>query len=652
MVARALDSTKHGSNLNDTVMLVGWPTPCAQDGPNGGPSQGSDRLPGAVSLTHWPTPLASQTNAMSPESAEREIERRKSIGAGQVGNLRVAAALTSWPTPTVADARRGAFATEELAKKDHRGRQLPTEAALSSWPTPTVNDSKGSDYSYGNGDHDKICLKLPGAAKLAAWSTPLASDGDKTDCLLPTVLERMQDGKQISTAMQARLTSWATPLASNVRAIEPEEFIKRKQRTRPSSVTVTELQAQAKLASWATPAASEAGGTPEQFLARKQKANENGSQIGMSVTSLAMQAQLATWATPAARDFRSNSASEEWHQERAEQTRGKPLSEQVHQLLDSGETPSGSTAATASTGQLNPDLSRWLMGIPSEWSTCAPSSSELKAASGKSKRTGTRSTRFRPRLLSERLAIPCSTSGESPPEQQTPSDGCIEDENEDEMANVNSARRKALMDKLSKARASGVGNNFKDGKYRLAIKKMGLEDGFKGTRFQSTFTVVASQKIAVVELSTNKALDVTPNPVGSDVDWLAMDLDKEDSAGPGNVRRLIMDLFDRKELSDEEYIETLAEMCDLDEEGNPLKEPLNLAKGMLIDMETVRIVTKKNKKEIVVCKWSHVPHDSYDQQAMSKWLDEVAVQTQAHQQQLAAAAQAQLPAGSTPEATA
>jgi hypothetical protein len=174
---------------------------------------------------------------------------------------------------------------------------------------------------------------------------------------------------------------------------------------------------------------------------------------------------------------------------------------------------------------------------------------------------------------------------------------------------------------------------------------MGLEDGFKGMRFQCTFTIVNSQKIAVVELTTNKALDVTPNPVGSDVDWLAMDLDKEDSVGPGNVRRLIMDLFNKRELSDEEYMETLGEMCDFGPDGEPLENPENLAKGLLLDMETVRIVTKKNKKEIIVCKWSHVPDESYDQRAVATWIDSVAAQQQAAQQQIATAAQAQLPAG-------
>jgi hypothetical protein len=210
---------------------------------------------------------------------------------------------------------------------------------------------------------------------------------------------------------------------------------------------------------------------------------------------------------------------------------------------------------------------------------------------------------------------------------------------------VNSAKRKALMAKLKTARASGVGNNFKDGKYRLAVKKATLEDGFKGTRFQVTFVVVASQKIPVIELLTNKALDVMPNPVGSDVDWLAMDLDKEDSAGPGNVRRLIMDLFNKSSLSDDEYIGTLAELADLDEDGVPLENPTNDCKGLLLDMETVRIVTKKNKKEIVVCKWSHVPFESYDQGQYAQWIDTVAVQAQAHAAQLASQAQAQLPAG-------
>lgn len=42
------------------------------------------------------------------------------------------------------------------------------------------------------------------------------------------------------------------------------------------------------------------------------------------------------------------------------------------QLMGFGQTPTGSPAATASGGQLNPAHSRWLMGLPPEWDDCAP----------------------------------------------------------------------------------------------------------------------------------------------------------------------------------------------------------------------------------------------------------------------------------------
>jgi len=136
-------------------------------------------------------------------------------------------------------------------------RRLTSDSACTSRPSPTVNDSKGSDYTYANGDHNRICLKLPGAAKLA---------------------------------------------------------------------------------SWATPAAQEAGGTVEQFLARKEKANENGSSLGVSLTSLSLQAQLA-----------------------------------------SGTAPTGSTAPTESIGQLNPELPRWLQGYPAEWGSYADTATRSRS---------------------------------------------------------------------------------------------------------------------------------------------------------------------------------------------------------------------------------------------------------------------------------
>ena len=75
------------------IILSGFPTPCLQDGPNGGPGQGTDRLPAATAACGWPTPRTSDTN-----------------GAGLHGDggldCRTAASLSAWPTPRAADSGR------------------------------------------------------------------------------------------------------------------------------------------------------------------------------------------------------------------------------------------------------------------------------------------------------------------------------------------------------------------------------------------------------------------------------------------------------------------------------------------------------------------------------------------------------------------
>ena len=188
------------------------------------------------------------------------------------------------------------------------------------------------------------------------------------------------------------------------------------------------------------------------------------------------------------------------------------------------------------------------------------------------------------------------------------------------MANAN---RKALMRRLVTAQESGVGTNFKDGKYRLAVKSMSLLDGFKGSRFQATFVPMSATKIEVQSVKTGEKLDIIPNAVGSEVDWLQM-LDDKDSPGPGNIRRLLAELENKKGISDEEYDECLQVACDVDADGEPVKNPQYLARGMVIDMETTRIETKKNKKEIVVQKWSYVEQSDEEKAEVITWLSNLA----------------------------
>jgi hypothetical protein len=177
-----------------------------------------------------------------------------------------------------------------------------SDSGCTSWPTATAKDSASSGVlGYPTTGTHPSGTTLTDAARLAAWPTPKRHDGERGGSA------GHEDGRRSNLVDRVQLSSWATP------------------------------------------AAREAGGTPEQFLARKRKAVAKGANLGVSLTSLSMQAQLAR--------------------------NSRPLNEQAVQLAVSGPTPSGSPAATTAAEQLNPALSRWLMGYHAAWGDSAPNAS-------------------------------------------------------------------------------------------------------------------------------------------------------------------------------------------------------------------------------------------------------------------------------------
>lgn len=94
-----------------------------------------------------PTPVASDDNK-TPEAHMKMKKRMKGGSRKQITSLGV------------------------LARAEFR---QPTNLL----PTPSENDSRGSEYNYAGGNHDKVALKLPGVARLIGDDTPPPSSDGK-----------------------------------------------------------------------------------------------------------------------------------------------------------------------------------------------------------------------------------------------------------------------------------------------------------------------------------------------------------------------------------------------------------------------------------------------------------------------------------------
>ncbi len=161
-------------------------------------------------------------------------------------------------------------------------------------------------------------------------------------------------------------SGWPTPNASNVKNAyqDPRKVIARMLAGRQSN-----LQDFACLAGWNTPTATDGKGGYVGGRIRNGK---------ISTDRLDVTAQLAGWQTPTTSNDRKPNQQNALTSYREDGTKIQKRLQDLAaiagpmRLMVSGDLLTGSFAMMESGGQLNPDLSRWLMGLPDAWASCAP----------------------------------------------------------------------------------------------------------------------------------------------------------------------------------------------------------------------------------------------------------------------------------------
>ncbi len=161
------------------------------------------RTEGSVCIG-WPTPDTGHSI-----SGHGRRGGKPGNGHQSGADLEAAATMASWPTPQSSDMTGGG-----QAKRSDGRANLNDFAMLAGWSSPIGDNASNSMYTYGQGDHEKICLKLPGEAQLTAWKTPCVPNGGRISGN-QTDIGKHQDGTkaQIGLENEAQLSGWTTPQA-------------------------------------------------------------------------------------------------------------------------------------------------------------------------------------------------------------------------------------------------------------------------------------------------------------------------------------------------------------------------------------------------------------------------------------------------------